>query len=290
MAAAYVIPRRGVAHRLNFGYEPRWSPDGSSFCSAKCDSDLPTFYVVGLDGMPPRPVRPDVLGRFSSLHAAWHPDGGRIPSGGRTARGEVLNVPLDAGGHRPDVAAGPAGTCERLMRFAFGPVSSGISFEGRAGDTQNVWRITLDLSTENWVDGPERLTTGAGQETNVAISPDGTKLAFTATSSRTRLWAFPLDPASGRITGQPYSISHGSTGEVDFDASADGTEVAYRTVRAGRNELWERSTVNGHERLVLSSTSWRFSTPRWSPDRAKLALRCAMRTTRCGRRAHGWQR
>ena len=65
---------------------------------------------------------------------------------------------------------------------------------------------------------------------------------------------------------------------MDFDARADGSKVAYRTVRAGRNELWERSLAEGQERLLLSSTDWRFTKPRWSPDGARLAFsRCATR-------------
>ena len=132
--------------------------------------------------------------------------------------------------------------------------------------------MTVDPLTERWVDGPERLTTGAGEEKNLAISPDGTRLVFTAMSGRTRLWAFPFDPARGRITGQPYPITHGSTGEVDFDARADGSKVAYRAVRAGRNELWERSIAEGEERLLASSTDWRLMKPRWSPDGARLAF------------------
>ena len=132
--------------------------------------------------------------------------------------------------------------------------------------------------TEKWVDGPERLTTGAGQETNLAISADGTRLIFTATSSTTRLWAFPFDAARGRVTGQPYPITQGNTGEVDFDVRADGLKIAYHTVRAGRNELWERSTIEGQERLLLSSTDSRLAKPLWSPDGARLAfLRCATR-------------
>ncbi len=157
-----------------------------------------------------------------------------------------------------------------------------IYFEGLAGDTRNVWRITVDPVTEAWVDGPERLTTGAGEESNVALSPDGTRLLFTTTSSRTRLWSFPFDPANGLVTGEPYPISNGSTGEVDFDARADGSKVAYRTFRAGRSELWERSVSEGQERLLLSSADWKLAKPLWSPDGARLAfMRCGYaRTTR----------
>ncbi len=44
----------------------------------------------------------------------------------------------------------------------------------------------------------------------------------------------------------------------------DGSKVAYGTVRAGRNELWERSIAEGRERLLLASTDWRFTKPRVS--------------------------
>ena len=78
----YVIPASGGAERIvsNFGYEPMWSSDGTLilFKRSAVLPDLPTIYVVGLDGKPPRPVRPDVLGQFRSLHAAWHPDSRRI--------------------------------------------------------------------------------------------------------------------------------------------------------------------------------------------------------------------
>ena len=58
----------------------------------------------------------------------------------------------------------------------------------------------------------------------------------------------------------------------------DGSRVAYRAVRAGRNELWERSIASGQERLLLSSTDSRLMKPRWSPDGARVAFsRCATR-------------
>ncbi len=283
----YVIPASGGVERIvsNFGYEPTWSPDGTLilFKRSAVLPDLPTIYVVGLDGKPPRPVRTDVLGEFSSLHAAWHPDSRRISVWGTIGKdgARFLTVPLDAGSPMgPKMSARVRQDLESVSagRFAWATSRRFIYFEGRAGDTQNIWRVTVDPLTEKWVDGPERLTTGAGQEANLALSADGTRLVFTATASRTRLWAFPIDVASGRIAGQPYPITQGSTGEVDFDLRADGSKIAYQTVRAGRNELWERSTLAGQERLLLSSTDSRLAKPLWSPDGAKLAfLRCATR-------------
>ncbi len=282
----YLMPASGGAERLisSFGYEPRWSPDGKLilFQRSLVLPDLPTLYVVGLDGQPPRPVRPDVLGEFGSVHAAWHPDG-RLSLWGTTRSGEFrfLTVPLDGGNtttpHIPSRVRQDLALVS-TTRFVWAPSGRYIYVEARAGDTQNVWRITVDPRTEAWLDGPERLTTDAGEESTLAISPDGTRLVFTTTASRTRLWSFPFDPIDGRVTGDPHPITSGSTGEVDFDARADGSKVAYRTVRAGRNELWERSMTEGQERLLLSSRDWRFVKPVWSPDGARLAfLRCAAR-------------
>jgi len=283
----YVIPAEGGVERMisSFGYEPLWSPDSTRIIFKRSDvlPDLPTIYVVGLDGKPPQPVRPDVLGQFMSLHAAWHPDGRHVSIWGRMRRGRMtfLTVPLDGGTVvAPDMSTEVERDLASLSPGDFVWARSGryVYFEASAGDTRNVWRVTIDPRNGNWTDGPERLTTGAGEETSVALSPDGTRLIFTTASSRTRVWAFPFESRHGRITGQPYPVTHGSTEEVDFDAQPDGSKVAFYTVRAGRNELWERSISEGQDRLLLSSPEGQFSKPRWSPDGARLAFsRCAGR-------------
>jgi Tol biopolymer transport system component/DNA-binding winged helix-turn-helix (wHTH) protein len=285
----YVIPPSGGAERLvsSFGYEPQWAPDGTHilFKRSAVLPDLPAIYAVGLDGRPARPVRADVIGQFTAVHVAWYPDSERISVWGATTKGmRFVTVPLE--GSSVTVTEIPARMRHDLAsigtgRFIWATSRRYIYFEGRAGDAQNIWRVTVDPATGTWVDGPQRLTTGAGEETNMALSPDGARLVFTATSSRTRLWAFPLDVATGRVTGPPQPITDGSTGEVDFDARIDGSKVAYRTVRAGRNELWERSIVEGRDRLLLTSTDARLLKPRWSPDGAQLAFsRCADRDNR----------
>ena len=283
----YLLPSNGGTERLvsSFGYEPRWSPDGRRilFKRSVVLPDLPTLYVVALDRAPPRPLRPDVLGQFTSLHAAWHPDGRSVSVWGSIGgtRRRFVTVPLDGGKpSEPEISTQVEQNLAELSPgpFVWSPARRFIYFEASAGDSRNIWRVAVDPATDNWIGGPETVTTGPGEETNIAISPDGRRLLLTTRTSTTRLWAFPFDVGAGRITGEPSPITDGSTGEVDFDVRSDGSAVAYRTARAGRDELWERSIAAGEGRLLLASQDWRLMKPRWSPDGAKLAFsRCASR-------------
>jgi Tol biopolymer transport system component len=242
--------------------------------------DLPTLYGVGVDGRPPQPLRPEVLGQFRTLQAAWYPVGRRVSVWGTDQQRAVkfVNVSVGTGEVTPALMSDAVQRNLEgitLRRFVWAQSRRHLYFEGLAADTNNLWRITADPASGRLTNGPVRLTTGTGPETNAAVSPDGKKILFTSSTSRTRLWTFPLDGSSGRIAGEPRPITQGSTGEVDFDARADGSKVAYRAVRAGRNELWERSLGEGRERLLLSSPDWKLVKPRWSPDGARLAfLRC----------------
>ena len=103
----YIISATGGGERLvaGFGYEPRWSPDSAQilFKGSVILPDLPTIHVVSLDGRPPQPLRPEILARFKSLQAAWHPDGLRVSIWGTDRDGETrfLNVPVDVGEPMP---------------------------------------------------------------------------------------------------------------------------------------------------------------------------------------------
>ena len=275
----YVIAAGGSGLRqiATFGYEPRWSPDGMRvlFKKANVLRGSPQLYTVGLDGSPPRRLREDLLADFVALRAAWHPDG-RVSVWGTTreAPRRFVTVPIDTG---PAVESTFADQIDEALRdvspgrFVWARSRDHIYFEARTGETRNLWRVRVDPRTLRWISGPERLTTGAGEDERPALSPDGGRLLFTTRFSRTRLWAFPFDSVSGQLSGAPQPLTSGSGGEVDVDSAPSGSKLAYRAARAGRSELWERSVFDGTERLLLSSDQWRYTKPRWSPDGVWLA-------------------
>jgi Tol biopolymer transport system component len=134
-----------------------------------------------------------------------------------------------------------------------------------------VWRVTVDPVTLEWTDGPERLTTGAGQDTDVSISPDGTRMLFSTRASRTRLWTYPFDPATGQLRGDGTPVTSGGAGEQDADTSLDGSRLVYRAERGDQHEIWERTKIDGRERLLIASTEWQRTRPRVAPDGRRIA-------------------
>jgi DNA-binding winged helix-turn-helix (wHTH) protein len=83
----FVVPAFGGDGRerqiASFGYHPRWSPDSSQvlFQTQFLPLDFSDkFYVVRLDGTPPREVLADFIAehKLHPISAVWHPDGKRI--------------------------------------------------------------------------------------------------------------------------------------------------------------------------------------------------------------------
>ena len=229
----YVMPASGGVERLvaNFGYEPMWSPDGTLilFKRSAVLPDLPTIYVVGLDGKPPRPVRPDVLGQFHSLHAAWHPDSRTHLVWGTIGEDDLrfLTVPLMRGSPTtPELSAKVQRTSTHGVSGAvrLGGVASILYFEGRADDTQNIWRVTVDPLTEDWIEGPERLTTGAGHETNLAISATARSWPSRRHRAGRGSGRFPRRRPGGESPASRIPSRRAAPGEVDFDVRADGSK------------------------------------------------------------------
>src|SRR5262245_43419777 len=195
----FVIPALGGAERkiADFGYRPRWSPDGSRilFVSAEFrrNFNVPRLYIVGLDEKPPREIFSDLRAEFTYAQVAWHPDGRRISIlGSRRKEGLGLwTAPLDGPPVKSQIGPGVRrellGADMSFFNFRWSPSSREIFFEGTAPGLRNVWKVEVDPQTLELIAGPERLTTGPGLDSDISVSPDGRKLAFAIRSERTRL-------------------------------------------------------------------------------------------------------
>ena len=229
----FVIPAlggEGLERRITaFGYYPRWSPDGSQILFqthfTTLDGITNKFYVVQLDGSPPR----EVLAEFFAQHKLWPgsaavasrrqesvclgvADGGPSPSfwtvpiaGGVAIKSEIapaITKELGEVAIRRYETGVADGISRSLGRLPAKPFISSRAYRG----TRNIWKMTIDPETLR-ATAIERLTTGPGPDTEIAVSPDGKRLAFTSKSEHIRSWLFPFDATSGRTGGNGKPIT-----------------------------------------------------------------------------------
>ncbi len=293
----YVVPASGGEPRriADFGYRPRWSPDGALILISRMSvrTGARALYVVAANGGPPRAVLTDLVGEFTNpgaITAAWYPQGRRVSIWGRHPKTgwTFVTAPIDGGpavtsNIGEQVAQQILAADLTLGNFLWAPSGHSLYFEGTSHKARNAWRISVAPATLAWIAGPERLTTNTGEDGDLALSADGTKLAFTARTSQTRLWSLPFDPSAGLLTGSGGPVTRGGPEELDSDAPADGNKVVYRVVRAGRQELRAHSIVTGQDLLLIAGTNVSRTTPRWSPDGTLLAYQVSQRRPDTGK-------
>jgi len=283
----YVVPALG-GHETkvsSFGYRPRWSPDGSRILFRSTIlrgvSEPLRVYIVGLDGNPPHEVLAGTLtAAASETSVAWNPDGQRVsirlgqpgePQGG------FWTVPVAGGA---PVKSQLATQVEDQLKaasvflgdFVWAPAGKALYFEGTSRDVRNLWKVTVEPDTLRWVAGPERLTTGPGQDTTLAVSMDGKKLAFVTRTGSVRIWSIPFDAAKGRTTGEGQPVTAAGMDADLPDLTRDGGKLVFEGIRAGKVSLWEKSLPDGRETLLFADSSER-AFPRWSRDGTRLAYR-----------------
>jgi Tol biopolymer transport system component len=278
----FLVPSAGgpIRRLTAFGYEPKWSPDGQLLLFNERPKVGPPQqpFVISVAGGPARPVRPDVVKRFGRFWVAWCPGEAALSIYGNevTDGWSFWTVPLDAGAPRRAAVSADVGRRLRaaavsLGAFSWSPSGDALYFEGTADQTQNIWRIKVDSGSGRWVGGPDRLTMGTGHDAQLAVSPDGRRIAFSSRSERTRVWGLPLrstqDPAAGM--GEPVGPAGPYSNVVD--ASANGLKVAYRAVRRGTEELWVRRADTNLEQLGVVEAGASILQPRWSHDGMRLA-------------------
>jgi Tol biopolymer transport system component len=213
----------------------------------------------------------------STLLVAWHPDGSRLSVWGnhRQAGWSFWTVPLNGGPPLqsqidPTVQSQLKEVGVRFANFLWMPSANGLIFEAESQGVRNLWKVKVDPSTLRWIDGLERITTGAGKDTDIAVSSDGRKLAFSIRNERSRLWTQPFDPVGGRTTGTSQPLTVAGMDALQPGLSPDGKLLVFRKRHADKEELWAKSLADGRETLLTGADDFRRVNPILSNDGTRL--------------------
>jgi len=131
----------------------------------------------------------------------------------------------------------------------------------------------MDPQTLRWVAGPERLTTDVGLDTDLALSRDGKKLAYTIRAENRSIWLLPFDAATGQIKGARQSIATASMNPMACDLSRDGKKLSLAAQRAGKYVRSEISLEDGQEKLLATEDIFVPYAGYWSRDGTRLVTR-----------------
>jgi dipeptidyl aminopeptidase/acylaminoacyl peptidase len=82
-----------------------------------------------------------------------------------------------------------------------------------------------------------QLPTGPAGADRVAVSPDGTTVAFTSAQAANRAWVFPFDADRGTPPGEGRAVTDEDASVEGLQLSADGRSIFYSEVRPGRDPV-----------------------------------------------------
>jgi Tol biopolymer transport system component/tRNA A-37 threonylcarbamoyl transferase component Bud32 len=261
-----VDPKSGAEeHLLSGAFSPSWSPDGNHIAVDAGWGGAHRIWVTDKNGHNPRQVTSDSSNEVAHMSPRWSPDGKRLVFRRfQQPKSDIVVVDLATGKatwvtHDDVVDVNPA----------WSPSGRFIYFSSLRGGGLNLWRVAVSGSGEPR-SPPEQLTTGAGDDLEPSIAPDGKRLAFSIFRIEADLWRLPLDPVTGKTTGQPEPVIATTRVESRGAWSPDGRTIAFNSDRNGDMNLWLHS--EGETDRQLTSGPGGDYQPNWSPDGKVIAF------------------
>jgi eukaryotic-like serine/threonine-protein kinase len=270
----FVMEATGESVRriTDFGFDPRWSPDGAELAVADervfdpmSRANDSRIWVVRVASGERR-----LVSEADGVGPRWSPGGRRIVFwGSRRERGnerDIFTVAADGS----EAAAPVSVTDDADVDWSptWSPDGRHVYFASSRGGTMNLWRIEIDEASGRAQGPAEPVTTPTAWSGGFEFAADGRTLVFSDLDERSVVFAAAFDPVQGRLTGPPRQVLQGRAIN-SIDLTRDGRTMAF----SQRGRPWEalgiiRIDGSGWSRITGDDFFHRL--PSWSPDGSRL--------------------
>jgi Tol biopolymer transport system component len=228
--------------------QPAFSPDGEQI-ALRCEREGGGIFVMGATGESVRRVTD------FGFNPAWSPDGREIVFGTAIAWGPYSRIALDSQLWVVNALSGekrmltkPAAIPDAVQPH-WSPHGHRIAYWAVHGGQPDIWTVSADGTH------PVAVTHDGAMDWNPVWSRDGNRLYFASDRSGSmNLWRISIDERSGRILGQPESITMPSAHSGPFSMSRDGRRIAYVQVLDAINV--QTAGFDPTREAIASETRW----------------------------------
>ena len=264
---AFSVPAAGGPEREEVASRPgamvrsaTWSPHGREIAYARGDSLL--ARTVGTS-------RTRLVATGADLHScSWSPDGASIacvsgnsfhvtvggvsgvgPMFGNLAPSRIVVVPGAGGG-----AVSVTDSVTLNQSPVWSPSGRTLYFVSNRNGRPDVYALDVRATARG---EPVRVTTGIGAQ-SLALSADGSRIAYAAYSSTANVWALPIPTHAPATPVTPASATPVTTGNQTVEGvrvSADGRWLVYDSDLGGNSAIYRVPVAGGDvERLTHGRT------------------------------------
>jgi Tol biopolymer transport system component len=198
---------------------------------------------------------------------SWSPHGDRIAylkRLGDSRQRDIWTISVTTGESFP-VTADTANDWSPV----WSPDGAFLYFASDRGGSMNLWRVAIDEDSGKTLAPAEAVTTPAPFVAHLAISGDGSRIAYSSVLQTRNIQKLAVD-ASGAPRGEPVWITPGSRLWANPDPSPDGRWVAFYSSQPQESIHIARTDGGGLRRLTTDAAVIE-RVPRWSPDGTWLA-------------------
>ena len=247
-------------------FNPAYSPDGQHIAVDASWAAARRIWVLDRQGHNPQQVTTDTSEEVAHVAPAWSPDGRKIVFQNLVrTKFDIRTVNLDS--KQMNWITNDSLT---NIRPSWSPSGRFIYFSSYRSGGINIWRAAVNK--DGTLSGSlQQVTTGAGQDVEVAVSPDSKRLAYATLRQNADIWRLPVSPQTGLSTGMPEAVISTTREDSRGSWSPDSKMVAFNSDRAGDMNIWLSMLADSSTRQLTTGHGGDFQA-NWSPDENKIAF------------------